>query len=204
MEQKHREETWTYIQTHMPKATYIPTWKLMFEHVAKRMGEGLALEFGVAKGKSINYFADLKPNRTVDGFDSFSSFPEDYIGWVTSHDNFDFKGKLPAVRRNVRLYKGFFDKTLPGYLMENKDKVAFIHIDCDLYSSTKFVLDSLKDRMEETYIQFDEYFNYWCWQEHEARAFEEFLKENPQLKCEFVGFSWRQVLVKITKQSLLP
>lgn len=193
-----RADSVEFVRKYMPLATYMPEWKNMFEFSVPRLADGMLLEFGVAKGKSINYLAQLTP-RQVHGFDSFESFPEAYAGHVTSHDAFDYKGKLPNVRPNVTLYPGFFDKTLPGFLSKNSGPVAFIHIDCDLYSSTKTVFDALKDRIQDTYIQFDEYYNYWCWEHHEHRAFQEFLKENPKLKCEYVGFSRRQILVKVTR-----
>ena len=54
--------------------------------------------------------------------------------------------------------------------------MAFLHVDCDLYSSASFVLTQLKDRIQPgTVIVFDEYFNYPGWRKHEHRAFVEFI-----------------------------
>ena len=52
-----------------------------------------------------------------------------------------------------------------------------MHIDSDLYSSAKFVLSSLHDRLEGAVVVFDEiYGTPWC-EAHEGRAFVEFLDE---------------------------
>jgi hypothetical protein len=198
MERQLFEETWKYIKDNMSRASYLQDWKAMFSFVAPRLADGEILEFGVARGKTINYLSALLPYRQLRGFDSFESFPEPYIGWEASHDAFDFKGALPFVRDNVKLVKGFFSETLPEYAGSSEENIAFIHVDCDLYSSTMTVLNELKHRMRDTYIQFDEYFNYWCWQEHECKAFHEFKDQNPSLNFEFVAFTWRQVLVKVT------
>ena len=201
MENRLFEETWQYIKDNLSRASHMKNWQAMFDYVSPRLADGDIFEFGVARGKTINYLADLLPARKIYGFDSFKSFPEPYVGWLDSHDKFDYHGVLPPVRSNVGLVKGFFNDTLPGFLAENPgNNVAFIHVDCDLYSSTKTVLDALKHRMTDTYIQFDEYFNYWCWQEHECKAFHEFMDENPSLNFEFVSFTWRKVLVHVTSR----
>ena len=55
--------------------------------------------------------------------------------------------------------------------------VAFLHVDCDLYSSTKTVLSFLADRLKPgAVIVFDEYFSYVGWENHEHAAFDEFVK----------------------------
>ena len=79
--------------------------------------------------------------RPFYGFDSFEGLPED---WRTEGDrkNFDRKGKLAPVHfPNIRLVKGWFNETIPKFKESVIDsiknqKVAFLHIDCDIYSST--------------------------------------------------------------------
>ena len=52
---------------------------------------------------------------------------------------------------NVRLHRGWFDASLPAFLAREMAvgevalplHVSFLHIDCDLYSSTKTVLTLL-------------------------------------------------------------
>ena len=82
------------------------------------------------------------------------------------------------MRENVTLIKGWFDKTLPVFLDMTPGPVGFVHIDCDLYSSTKTVLTLLKDRLRDgAVIVFDEYFNYPGWEQHEYKAFSEFVDQ---------------------------
>jgi hypothetical protein len=134
--------------------------------------EGLALEFGVASGKTINHLAS-KTGRRVHGFDSFEGLPE---AWRTGFPQGAFKQQLPAVPANVSLHKGLFSDTLPQFLIENSGRTALLHIDCDLYSSTVCVLEALTKTINSgTVIVFDEYFNYPGWKLHEHRAWNEFV-----------------------------
>lgn len=108
--------------------------------------------------------------------------------------------KLPRVVQNVRLIKGWFDKTLPEFLTTHPEKVVFLHIDCDLYSSTHTIFTCLAPRIKEgTVIVFDEYFNYPGWREGEFKAFSEFIAHEG-LKFEYLNYNRKgeQVSVKIT------
>lgn len=137
---------------------------------------GLFMEFGVWSGRSINHIASRHPG-VVHGFDSFEGLPENWSMDFLKGD-FDTRGRLPNVRSNVRLHVGWFDRTLPEFIAENDDSVAFLHVDCDLYSSTKTIFQFLGDRIGPgTVIVFDEYFNYPGWQMHEFKAFQEFIAE---------------------------
>jgi hypothetical protein len=160
--------------------------------------DGLNLEFGVWSGKTINRFADaLGPGRTIHGFDSFEGLPEDWFG-DRRKGRFDTGGKLPEVRPNVKLHKGWFSETLPRFVRENPGPVAFLHVDCDLYSSTKTIFEYLGDRIVPgTVILFDEYFNYPGWQEHEHKAFQELVVER-DLKYRWIAYNsveWNAALV---------
>jgi hypothetical protein len=99
---------------------------------------GLHCEFGTWKGAWITEFAKNFPDRRFYGFDSFEGLPEE---WSTLQSGyFDLKGELPAVPPNVTLVKGWFNESIPPFLTQNSEPVAFIHMDCDLYSSTMTVL----------------------------------------------------------------
>lgn len=136
--------------------------------------EGLILEFGVASGRTINHIAQMT-RRQVDGFDSFSGLPEK---WRTGFSKGAFAQTMPAVAGNVSLHKGWFTETLPPFLEGKPERVALVHVDCDLYSSTAFIFSALKTRITSgTVIVFDDYFNYPGWRLHEHRAFEDFIKE---------------------------
>jgi hypothetical protein len=142
----------------------------------------LWLEFGVASGNTINYISQFT-NDLVYGFDSFEGLPEK---WRDGFDKgaFNRNGNLPNVNSNVVLVKGWFNETIPNFIknMKNQNKkISFIHIDCDLYSSTKYILDTLKDYIDnDCVIVFDELVNYpgFDGPKGELRAFYEFITEN--------------------------
>jgi hypothetical protein len=141
--------------------------------------DGLWLEFGVHKGSTINRIAKAAPGL-VHGFDSFEGLPEDWNRGrqISRKGAFDLGGALPKVRANVRLHKGWFEETLPPFLAETPGDVAFLHVDCDLYSSTKTVFEALGDRIGPgTVMVFDELINYATFREHEWRALYELVRE---------------------------
>lgn len=148
--------------------------------------DGLVCEFGVFSGKSINHIAS-HVNTEVFGFDSFEGLPE---RWRDGFDRGFFKvDKLPKVSKNVVLIKGWFDKTLPEFVKSQSKSVAFLHIDCDLYSSTKVIFDNFGEKIKPgCVIVFDEYFNYPGWKEGEIKAFHEFL-DTHHLEYEYIGYN---------------
>ena len=135
--------------------------------------DGLYMEFGVFSGTTINHIAS-HVRSTVHGFDSFEGLPEKW-GNVPA-GKFAREGDLPDVRDNVELHVGWFDKTLPAFIEKHQGNAAFIHIDADLYSSAKTILEALMPRIVPgTVVVFDEFFNYPGWQNHEYKAFDEFI-----------------------------
>ena len=143
---------------------------------------GLFAEFGVYRGTTINHIAK-QTDRTVHGFDSFEGLPENWReGFEEGHFKMD---QLPEVRDNVVLHKGWFDETLPGFRRTYPEPVAFLHLDADLYSSTKTVLEGLADRIQPgTVLVFDEMIGYPGWQQGEFQAFLEFVETHD------VGFTY--------------
>lgn len=164
-----------------------------------RHPDGLHLEFGVYKGDSINHFAELAPGATWYGFDSFEGLPE---AWTlgAKAGAFSIGGHLPPVRGNVRLTKGFFEDTLPDFVAQHPGaKIALLHIDCDLYSSTVTILKNVAPMLVPgSIIIFDELINYHGWEEGEFKAFTEFAVER-KLAFEYVAYNRTggQVAVRI-------
>jgi hypothetical protein len=123
--------------------------------------DGQILEFGVFKGDSIRHMAERKPYNPVHGFDSFQGFPDD-----DRHDwDQDFRvSGLPAVPSNVTLHSGFFESTLPPFISawaDRRPRIALVHIDCDIFSSTRTVLTALEPYFAPgDIIAFDELMNY--------------------------------------------
>ncbi len=165
-----------------------------------RHPDGLFLEFGVYKGDSINRLAALKPEVKWYGFDSFIGLPE---AWTMGarRGAFSIGGKLPPVRDNVTLIKGFFEDTLAAFAAQYRGgKIAFLHVDCDLYSATRTIFKELGDMLQAgTIVLFDEFINYPGWQEAEYKAFIEFTAEGKR-SFEYIGYvrTGGQVAVRLT------
>lgn len=139
--------------------------------LAEAPGGGLAPEFGVFEGRTLRVIAAARPGGGVYGFDSFEGLPETWRSGFTT--GAFATGAVPEID-GAELVVGWFDQTLPGFLDAHQGQVDFLHVDCDLYSSTVTVLGALTERIRVgTVIQFDEYFNYPGWQRGEFLAFEE-------------------------------
>ena len=172
-----KREAVEYIVAHMGEATMRrDRFDLLRFALARAPADGLILEFGVEKGLSVRTLAAAAGARTVHGFDSFQGLPEDWAGTAEAKGAFDRRGRLPKVPANVRLHVGWFDATLPAFLAAQDGPVALLHIDCDIYSSTRTVFELLGARLVPgSVIVFDEYFNYPGWRGHEYKAFQEFV-----------------------------
>ncbi len=160
---------------------------------------GLVCEFGVYQGGSINLLAQLLPERQIFGFDSFDGLPQD---WRTGYQrgSFAIEGTLPCVKPNIALVKGWFSETLQDFMAAHPQPVSLAHIDCDIYSSARTVLEAIAGRIQPgTVLLFDEYFNYPGWQHHEHKAFREFAR-TCRLRYEYAAYnaSHQQVVIRCT------
>ena len=151
--------------------------QLSIENENSTMKDGLWLEFGVYSGITINSIARIAKHREIFGFDSFLGLPEVWRGMPT--DVFNRDGVTPDVESNVTLISGWFNDTIPKFLSENKsDYISFLHIDCDIYSSTTEVFNNFYDKIKKgTVILFDELYNYPEWKDHEFKALMEFTEK---------------------------
>ena len=125
--------------------------------VAQSAIDGLVMEFGVFRGESLRFLAK-RFAREVHGFDSFEGLPEDWT-YFQKQGRFSLDGQIPQFsEKNIRIHKGWFEQTLPGFLDLHAGAAGFIHVDCDIYSSTRTVLHLLAPRIVKgTVIVFDEY-----------------------------------------------
>jgi len=141
---------------------------------------GNILEFGVWQGNTCNSIARTFPNYKVFGFDSFEGLPEKWReGYETGA--FSIDGELPWVEKNVSLYKGWFNQTIPQFKSEHDDinTIDFLHVDCDLYSSTQTIFDELFHLISpQTVVVFDELINYPGFEDHEMLALYEALEKH--------------------------
>lgn len=196
-ERAHRE-TLDFLLAEMPDAIAFDTPRELMKHALSRITiEGLVCEFGVNEGGTVSYIAKTLRNRSVHGFDSFEGLPEDWSGNKMSAGYFDRGGKLPKVPANVTLHAGWFDRSLPRFVTAHPGPAAFLHIDCDLYSSTVTIFENFADRIVPgTVLVFDEYFNYPNWQAHEHKAFTEFRERSPH-QFRYIAYSVQQVAVVV-------
>lgn len=147
--------------------------------------DGLILEFGVYKGATTKILSKLLPDRTIYGFDSFAGLPEDWYGKYKK-GTFDLRGIVPDLPKNVVTVKGNFDITIGHFLIEHKEKAAFINFDADLYYSTRNVLWTLNlfERIVPgTVLYFDEFISKSY--SDEFRAFIEF-----GIPVELISYYW--------------
>lgn len=141
---------------------------------------GAVLELGVYKGASFMRFAsyrDLLENsysRPILGFDAFGSFPTDGVQEVADQtfiEKFEAAGG-PGISReslegliaakgyaNTTLVEGNIFDTIPAYLEKHPAlKIAFLHLDVDVYEPTAFALDQLLPHMARGgLVVFDDY-----------------------------------------------
>jgi hypothetical protein len=200
-----RQQSVDYITAEMGDASiFEDRWALLRYAAGEAPAEGLMIECGVADGASLRHLAGAMGARRFDGFDSFEGLPENWAGTFERKGKFGRGGALPEVPGNVALHKGWFEQTLPAYLAARpSDAVAFLHVDCDIYSSTVTVLKTLGPRLRPgAVLVFDEYFNYPNWQRHEWRAFQEFIRDTG-LGYRYLGFAQKNghVAVRLGEES---
>ena len=142
--------------------------------------DGLWMECGVYSGASLREIREFAPKtiKTVYGADSFEGLPE---AWVKSQNEtlpksfFYMSGQPPNYlkTKGIELVVGYFEDTIDKFLEEHEEPIAFLHLDADLYSSTKTILDALisKNRLVKgSIICLDELFGYENYQEGELKA----------------------------------
>lgn len=127
---------------------------------------GAIVECGVGKGRTLMYFTQLCPQRSIYGFDSFEGFPEpsreddsprnpkkgEWSG--TSVADVERQIKVAGLKSSVTYFEGFFSTTIRLY--EGKP-IALLHIDADLYQSYKDAFQLVKFVAPGGVILFDEY-----------------------------------------------
>lgn len=193
------EESVDYIEANMPDAIGFDTQKELLEFAVDSVDvAGHFLEFGVFRGGTIRRIAKRRPRQQIDGFDSFEGLPEGWAGFNLTKGTFSTGGQLPTVPSNVRLHKGWFDKSLPEWLAANPGQVAFIHNDSDLYSSAVTIFELLAARMQPgTIVLFDEFFNYPGWKQHQVKAWVDFAAAH-RIGYTFIGYARQQAALRVT------
>src|SRR5512138_2198016 len=115
--------------------------ELHADAIAAAKPGGLFLEFGVCHGTSIRMLRHLIPfPQVIYGFDSFQGLPEAWNGIP--------KGGLRCgpflPPPGVTFVAGWFDQTVPKFAADHAGEfISYMHLDADLYSSTRTVLMEL-------------------------------------------------------------
>lgn len=161
--------------------------------------EGLTIECGVYFGRSLHVIAE-RTTGTVHGFDSFQGLPE---AWNSSEGMgaYSTAGRIPHVAQNVQLHVGWFEDTLPPFFATCHGPIRLLHVDCDLYSSTRTVLENAADRLVPgSVVIFDDLLGYPGYEQHELRALEEFASER-NVTWELLGacLMGREAAIRITR-----
>lgn len=137
---------------------------------------GWAIEFGVHSGTSLALIAEYMP---VIGLDSFQGLPED---WREDYPTgiFATGGRSDhALTNNAIIVPGWFEETMPVLQERGLPPLGLVHIDCDLYGSAITALNGIRNYIYAgTVVSFDEYHGYPGYQQHEAKAWAEFVTEN--------------------------
>lgn len=139
---------------------------------------GDIVECGIFKGNSFFRLAhfrnilETQNSRKMIGFDMFGKFPEthfeadkkfreEFISEAGDGITFEEMERILSYKNiaNYELIQGDINFTLPQYCIKNPQlKIAFLHIDTDVYEPAVTILESLYDRVVRGgIIAFDDY-----------------------------------------------
>jgi hypothetical protein len=194
------KKSYNHFKKYFLKSIFLKDSKIKEYAISKALEikeEGLYLEFGVHKGKSINFLSKLIKNKIIYGFDSFEGLKEDWKGTQATKGTFNLNGKIPNLNKNVSPIKGWIQDTLPSFI-KKAENINFVHMDVDTYDTSNFILKTIKPFLNNgAIILFDELYNCIGWEENEYKAlienFEEkefnylvFSKDDSQVLIEYI------------------
>jgi hypothetical protein len=156
----------------------------------------LILEFGVFKAGMINHQAKRFPDLNFVGFDSFEGLQEQWSG-MAPEKTFDLGGKLPKVRGNVALVKGWFAVSGQRWKAEHPatELPLLVHIDCDTYAATVDVLELCSDYVRHGLVlHFDDYFGFPDWRNGGFKALQE-AAEKHRWRLTYLSYGTKEAAV---------
>ena len=200
LQRKAVAETASYVATKMNNVGAFKSAQDLLIWSAERCRDqdGMVLEFGVWKGKSLRIIAKILIKPSTDSI-LFKVCPK--TGAPEFRQARSLCKTRPRVSANTKLVVGWFSETLGPFLAEHPGLIKFLHIDCDLYSSAREVLEKCAERLRPgSIIVFDEYFNYPNWQEGEFKAFQETVARH-RLSYRYIAYN--SIHVKLQLKLLL-
>ncbi len=148
---------------------------------------GDVAEVGAFRGVSAKLLAWMAPQRVLHLFDTFEGLPEpgekdckDFRRGQYRASEAELKEYLDG--SNVRIYKGLFPGTASPLANQ---RFAFVHLDGDLYESTRDSLEFFYPRMEKGGIILAH--DFAPRREGVYRAFQEFFSDRPEPVIELTG-----------------
>lgn len=199
-------------------AIYGEAFRKCFEYLGGTQIEGEILEFGTLRGYTARLLANLMKEFGWRGrlylYDSFEGLPPlrspiDEQSYEVAINKVWFSGQMAVEEgtnlrimqvlskiippSRLRVVRGYYEETLESHPPESK--AALVHIDCDLYSSTRYVLEMLiaKDLLQDgTIILFDDFnCNRANPQMGERRAFADTFEAQQRFHCSpFFSYGW--------------
>lgn len=171
------------------------------EKLDKDNNNKICMEFGVGGGESIRFFSKkfMKNNINIVGFDTFYGNPDIWPGTDNMIGSSNQNGKIPKnLDKNVKIIKGYIEDTLEDFIKKNNiKKIDFIHVDVNIYSTSKKILEVTKKYMnKDSLILFDELVNYpFWWKNGEYKALTETYQKN---EFKYLAFDRaKKTLIKI-------
>lgn len=159
-------------------------YDIVAQTLTNRTGNWAA--FGVGWNRTFQELTRVRSRYThgnaLFAFDWWEGLPED---WRPGYPRGFFRiprERIVAWYRHdptVVFVDGLFQDTLDREMVTRMGKLALVHIDSDLYSSARLVLDRL-ELLPGMIVMFDEFYSpagEWPWFEHEAKAFHEICVE---------------------------
>jgi len=160
---------------------FFPNEMFLIKTLAARQNnlEGDYAEVGVYDGCSARMICEMKKDKPFFLFDTFEGLPKvDGIDRLYKKNMFNanykkVKQKLSKYE-NVFIYKGLFPQETSKFIKGRK--FSFVHLDLDIYKSTKDCLEFFYDKMVKGGIILTH--DYVV--DGVKKAFDEFLKDKPE------------------------
>jgi O-methyltransferase len=103
---------------------------------------GDVAEIGVYTGQSARWMCELFPGSLVHLFDTFAGMPGEMVCRIDDHKAGEFACSVELVREHLKPFENYqiHQGTFPQTAIHPQPGLKFVHVDCDLYQSTRAAL----------------------------------------------------------------